>query len=624
MTYEHTPIKVLLLQPNPEDTSLLLRLISSVDIAQFEFSSADSVLGARQKMSRENTDILLLDLAVLQENVRETLRQLVSDFPMTSVMIVGDEKTADFEHELLQMGVQDFINRSQITGKGLERVIRNSLDRKNLLRELHGERYVLNEMFEAIEKGEVDLAKEAKKTTPLFRLVDNFLMLENTRLLNKVREQEVQLKRLTYRDSLTGLDNGPMFEHTLKRYISFAKRRKTRLGLLSLDINQFKLINENYGQLLGDQVLRQLAVRLSKIFRLEDCIARQSGDNFSLIVTEHKKTADLSVVARKIIDSLSEPFVVGEAKILLSISIGISEYPQNGENAATLMKNADIALQSAKKLGQNMFQFATDELCGRHLERLHLENDLVKALKENQFLLVYQPILDLKSKKVVAVEALLRWRHPSFGVINPLEFLPLAERTGYIVEIGRWVIAEAFSQLKAWRSLNLKNQFKMSINLSPAQFHDTQLTQCISEQLKQNHLTYQDVEFDVTEKALVQDEVSAVKILQHIASLGGAASIDDFGTGFHSFEQINSLPLATLKIASRYVQKINQSDESNKMVKIIINLARQLGLYSLAEAVETAEQLEFLEKSGCDRAQGYFISKPISPQKLEKFLREHE
>ncbi len=624
MRYENNPIKVLLLQPNAQDTSLLLKLISSVDIAQFEFNSADTVLGARQKMSRDNMDILLLDLDSLQENVRDTLEQLVSDYPMTSVMILGDEKTAEFESELLQIGVQDFINRSQITGKGLERVIRNTIDRKNLLSELHGERYILNEMFEAIEKGEVDLAKEAKKTTPLFQLVDNFLMMENAKLQNKLREQEAKLKLLIYRDPLTSLDNSAMFELALKRYVAFAKRRKTRLGVLSLDINNFKSVNENYGYLVGDQLLRQVAVRLMKMIRMEDCLARAGGDNFSIIATDHKKTADLSIVARKLIEAMNEPFLIGEAKIKLTVSIGISEYPMNGENVATLLKNADIALQSAKKLGKNLFQFATDELCGRHLERLHLESDLTNALKEQQFRLVYQPIVELASGKIVAVEALLRWHHPQLGIINPAEFLQLAERTGYILEIGRWVILQALSQLGLWRNSNIKNTFKVSINLSPAQFHDTQLTQCISEHLAKNNLRYQDVEFDVTEKALVQDEASTVKVLQHIASLGGAASLDDFGTGFHSLEQINSLPVSTLKIANRYIQKINTNEESNKMVQIIINLARQLGLCSLAEAVETEDQLNFLKNAGCDRAQGYFISRPLAADKLEKFIKDHE
>lgn len=624
MLNENSPIKVLLLQPNAQDSSLLLKLISNVDIAKFEFNSVDTILGARQKMSRDLMDILLLDLSALHENIRETLEQLVSDYPLTSLLILGNEKSVDLENELLQIGVQDFIDQSQITGKGLERIIRNAIDRKKLLHELQSERHVINEMFEAIENGEVDLDKESKKGTPLFQLVDNFLKIENSKLLSKIRDMEARLKRFSYRDALTGLDNHVMFEHTLKRYVAHAKRRKARLGVVALDINHFKILNETYGYLVGDQILRQLAVRLSKIFRAEDCISRASGDNFLIIVTDHKKTADLSIVARKIIDFLSEPFVVDEAKIKLSVGIGIAEYPMNGENVLTLLKNADIALQSAKKLGQNMYQFATDELCGRHLDRLHLENDLVRALNEQEFLLVYQPIIDLLTGKMVAVEALLRWRHPQFGLISPVDFLQLAERTGYILEIGHWVISQGFFQLGAWRKSNPNNKFKLSINLSPSQFHDTHLTRCIGENLEKNKLTYEDVEFDVTEKALVQDEASAVKILQHIASLGGAASIDDFGTSFHSLEQINSLPLSTLKIASRYVQKINEGTEANKMVQIIINLARQLGLRSLAEAVETEDQFNFLKHAGCDRAQGYYISKPLTPELLEKFLNAHE
>ncbi|WP_255438226.1 EAL domain-containing protein [Ammoniphilus sp. YIM 78166] len=438
--------------------------------------------------------------------------------------------------------------------------------------------------------------------------------------ITKRKQAEQMIKKMAYFDSLTDLPNRTLFYDRLTQAISQTKRTKKPIAVLFLDLDRFKIINDSLGHTAGDQLLREVSKRLLTCIREGDTVSRQGGDEFTILLpnTNHLGAA---TVARRMISLISQPMELNGHEILVTPSIGISMYPEHGEDVESLLKNADTAMYHAKDLGKNNFQFYTSKLDQKVLERLTLENELRKALERKEFVLHYQPLIQINSNKMIGVEALIRWQHPLLGIISPTRFIPLAEETGLIVPIGEWILHSACAQNKAWQDQGYP-PLKVSVNLSGRQFKEPDLVHTIADILDKTGLDPQYLELEITENISMNDVNFTIQALQELKALGLKISIDDFGTGYSSLNYLKKFPIDTLKIDQSFVRDIHTDRDDAAIVKAIMAMAFSLDLNVIAEGVETIEQLLFLTKQNCPEAQGYYFNKPLTPDEVLNLLKE--
>lgn len=440
-----------------------------------------------------------------------------------------------------------------------------------------------------------------------------------------------QIRYLANFDGLTGLTNRRQFNARLMNTLHQARASKHLVGVIIVDVDRFKRVNDSLGHSAGDQILQVIAERVNCQVRNSDCVgrldgddlnaevARVGGDEFTLLLPRITHPTDAGRVAQRILEAIPEPIDVDGQRVTLGASIGISIYPIDGETAETLIAHADRAMSYAKSQGGNSFQYYTESLNATSLRRLVLESKLRDAVDSNQLHLVYQPKCDLKSGAVIGMEALLRWNEPDLGFVSPDEFIPLAEEIGCISKIGRWVLYEACRQNKEWQAEG-RAAVPVSVNVSSRQFSDTDLLQVVTEVLEKTELDPQSLELEITESAMVEDEAATTLALGKIRELGIRISLDDFGTGFSSLSYLRRLPLDTLKIDRSFVMDLPDNPDAQGIVEAIIAMAHVLGLLVIAEGVETEEQRDFLRSIDCDEIQGYLISKPVPPAEFARFL----
>jgi diguanylate cyclase (GGDEF)-like protein/PAS domain S-box-containing protein len=431
--------------------------------------------------------------------------------------------------------------------------------------------------------------------------------------------------RLSYQaqhDALTGLPNRFLLADRLQQAIAYANRHKSWLAVLLLDLDGFKYINDSFGHQAGDQVLVEVARRLHSVIRQTDTLARIGGDEFCLVFSDLHKTSDALHIAQSCLDSLQRPIVIAERDYSVSASIGISCYPEHGSEPEVLQQHADTAMYHAKFNGKNGFQLFTPEINANLRERLQLMGDLRQALDHEEFRLEYQPQF-LANGELVGFEALLRWDHPEHGPISPTKFIPIAEETGSIVPIGKWVLDHACRQLADWRRAGY-NKLRMSVNVSTLQFERHDWMQMISDALQQNELPPSCLELELTESVVMKNCEHAAERLAQLRTLGISSAIDDFGTGYSSLKYLQSLPIDSVKIDQSFVRNLDMLSDGESangaIVRAIITLARQLGLRVVAEGVETNQELELLRRLGCDLMQGYLFSKPMTAEACNTFL----
>ena len=434
------------------------------------------------------------------------------------------------------------------------------------------------------------------------------------------RQKSAQLEHMASHDALTELPNRTLLQDRLERTISHAGRSRTMVAVLFMDLDRFKLVNDTQGHTAGDLLLVQVARRLQASLRKSDTVARFGGDEFVLVLSDIEKTADVDHMAEAVRSVLAEPFFIGEQEVYVGSSIGISLYPQDGENAELLLRNADIAMYRAKELGRNNHQYYTEELNAQVMERNRLHQELRRAIEEEQFLLHYQPQLDLISGRVVAMEALVRWQHPRLGLIPPADFIPLAEETGLIVPLGAWVLREACRQAKSWQQEGLP-PVRVAVNLAMRQLADEGLVGLITEVLLQTGLTAEFLELELTETDVMQEAEEMRCKLRRLKDLGVFLSLDDFGTGYSSLSYLKRFAFDCLKIDRSFVRDITTDSDDKAIVQTIIAVAKSLGMIALAEGVETVETLTCLRAMGCHHAQGYLISRPLPSDEAGQMLR---
>jgi diguanylate cyclase (GGDEF)-like protein/PAS domain S-box-containing protein len=464
----------------------------------------------------------------------------------------------------------------------------------------------------ALYAGEIDFfhADEIKLLTELVR--DIAFAVDHL-------DKQAKLNYLAYYDVLTGLPSRTLFQDRLGQALTSANRHESKLAVLLLDLDDFKNINDSLGHNAGDQLLKQFATRLAGSLREGDTAARLGGDEFVAILDNVASEEDATLVAQKILKLNIEPFTIDGHKLFVTCSIGISFYPKDGEDAETLLKNADAALYRAKDLGRNNAQFCSAEMNAKALQRLTLENNLRHALERQEFLLHYQPRVDLHSGEITGMEALVRWQHPEQGLIPPGRFIPAAEDSGLIVPLGAWVLHTACAQNKAWQATGLK-PVCMAVNLSARQFRQQDLVEVVTRILQETGLDAAYLELELTESMVMQNVETTIATLTRLKAIGVKFSIDDFGTGYSSLSYLKRFPIDYLKIDQSFVRDISTDPDDAAITKTIISMAHDLGLRVIAEGVETQEQETFLRLHHCDEMQGYLFSKPVSAEQVEALL----
>ena len=452
--------------------------------------------------------------------------------------------------------------------------------------------------------------------------------------ISQRKESDRQIRRLAYYDTLTQLPNRQSFKDQTARAISFAKRHRNSGAVLYLDLDEFKRINDTLGHDLGDRLLVGVAERLKAELRDDDqisrvaanecpdgvgAIARLGGDEFTVLLTEVRAPLSVTVVARRIQETISSPFILAGHEVYVTPSIGIAMFPDDGSDVDEILKNADTAMYHAKSIGKNNFQFYSEDMNNRATNRLKLEGDLRRAMEREELQLVYQPQIDIATGRIIAAEALLRWTHPELGNISPFEFIPLAEETGMIIGIGEWVLNEACRQNKAWLDQGV-GPIKVAINLSSVQFLQDDLNATVRRALQNSGLPPQHLELEITETILMRNVEETITALHGFREMGVGLSVDDFGTGYSSLSYLKRFPIDSLKIDRSFVKDIPEDSGDMAITAAIIAMGHQLNLEIVAEGVESPEQLEFLRLQGCETAQGYLISKPVSADEIPKMV----
>jgi diguanylate cyclase (GGDEF)-like protein/PAS domain S-box-containing protein len=437
--------------------------------------------------------------------------------------------------------------------------------------------------------------------------------------VSTARAMVLEMSHLAQHDILTDLPNRSLLSDRLTQAISMARRNHIKLAVLFLDVDGFKHINDSLGHAVGDKLLQLIAARLSACVRKSDTVSRQGGDEFVILLPEVAHAADAAVSAAKIISEIKNSLDIGEHRLRVTVSVGVSTYPDNGEDAETLIKNADTAMYHAKQSGRDNFQFFRPDMSLRAVERQSLEGQLRYALERKELLLHYQPKINLKTGAITSVEALVRWQHPERGLLLPGQFLAIAEDSGMIVPIGRWVLREACRQTREWLDAGLL-AVPVAVNVSSLEFRNEEFSQGVQSALENNRLDPRYLELELTESVLMRHAEFAAAALEKLKAIGVRLAVDDFGTGYSSLSYLTRFPIDTLKLDQSFVHDINSSKDDAIVVSAVIGMGNSLKHTVIAEGVETSEQLAFLQAHGCEEGQGYYFSRPVAAPQFAKLL----
>ena len=513
-------------------------------------------------------------------------------------------------------------------GALLQRQIESPAPTAEKIQAILAEIFVINEHLVPIEKQFVDALGEASRT--IYRALQRIMLgatpgllmlgiLLSLRILRQRKRAEDWIKHIAFHDDLTSLPNRLMLNQRLDQALSRHRRAGSQLAILFIALNRFKVINDSLGHEVGDVLLCQVADRLRARLREGDTVARVGGDKFAVLTENRKSLMEISACAQGLVDTLSAPYVLGSNDCHVSLSIGISVFPSDGNESHALLKAADVAMYRAKATGQNNYLYYSPSMNVHTLERLELESDLSHALERGEFLLHYQPKVETVTGLITGTEALLRWQHPLRGLISPMDFIPLAEETGLIVPIGEWVLATACARNKAWQDQGL-GKLSVAVNLSARQFVDPLLLPKLTRIIRASGLEPSSLELEITESMVMAQGDYAVLALEQLKSIGVQIAIDDFGTGYSSLAYLKRFPIDTLKIDRSFIRDIPANSGDKKITRAIIAMAHSLKLKVVVEGVETAEQLKFLRSQRCDAVQGYFLYRPLPEAEVADIL----
>jgi len=451
-----------------------------------------------------------------------------------------------------------------------------------------------------------------------------FMIVRRADRIIKAQEQhrqvnETKVRHQAYHDSLTGLPNRASFAAQMQDALARAQNSGHMVGLMFLDIDQFKCINDSLGHSVGDDLLKVTAKRLKSLVRETDVVYRMGGDEFTVILENLHSSDDCALTAKRINESISKPVKMDAHEISATVSIGISLYPKDATDVETLVRNADAAMYRAKEAGRNCYQFYTASLNAKMSERFKLAAGMRQALNKGEFLLYYQPKVSAKSGEIIGHEALLRWKHPELGILTPDKFLSVLEESGLIITVGEWVLRTACQQAKDWQSAGFRH-IPVSVNIASRQFTSGTLQDIVRQVLKETGLEPKYLELELTERLLIDNADAAIKVLDELKKIGVLISIDDFGTGYSSLNYLKRFPIDILKIDKSFIRDMVTREKDAAIASAIISLAHNLKLGLIAEGVENMNQVEFLQSRGCDEVQGFLFSRPLPPDEFSKIL----
>jgi diguanylate cyclase (GGDEF)-like protein/PAS domain S-box-containing protein len=513
------------------------------------------------------------------------------------------------DHDLLSMNFYSLIHPIELSR--FQSVLHNLIGKQSSLHQ--SEQQLMNKKGDIIwAMSTVSLIQDVHGK-PLY-----FLMQAHNITMQKMAEE--RLRHMAYHDPLTGLANRNKLEQFINQILASARRHQQSFALVFLDLDRFKNINDTIGHDAGDLLLQVVADRLRAAVRNTDMVARLGGDEFVLLITDVKRAESVALIAQKVLESVLEVITVKGHELYITTSVGISLYPFDGQTMQVLMKNADLAMYRAKENGRNNYQFYTLEMTNKAQKKMALQNALGHALAKNEFLLHYQPKLDLKTRRITGVEALLRWKNKDFGIITPDEIVMLAEETGLIIPVSEWVLMTACKQLKAWHDMGL-TALTMAVNCSARQFKQGTFVDDILKILTRIDLPACALEIEVTESTIMQDPENTLRVLYALKDMGVKIVIDDFGTGYWSLSNLRRLSVDEIKIDKTFTKHITLDETSASITSAIIAMVSKLGIRAIAEGVETRAQYEFLSHEGCAEIQGYYLTPPLPEELMTKFLK---
>ncbi len=557
-------LKVILVEDDEDDFIITRDLLSEIGKDRFDLEWVNSFGAALETMGSDQPDVYLVDYHLGEHSGMEFLREAMANGCRAPVILLTGRGNHEVDVEAMKAGAADYLIKGHIDPPSLERSIRYAVERK---------------------------------------------------------QAEARLAYMAQYDYLTGLANRTLLMDRLTRALARAERSDQQMGLLFLDLDRLKDINDTLGHDVGDRLLKDVAGRLSGCVRKVDTVARLGGDEFAIVLEGISHVGNVTTVAQKILDVIAQPFTLNGQEVFVTVSIGITVYPFVNDNIDNLLKDTDAAMYSAKKQGGNCYRVYTSDMNAKAFERLSLETSLRHALERKEFVLYYQPKMNLSTGKTSGMEALLRWNHPEMGLVPPDKFIPIAEETGLIVPIGEWVVRTACAQNRAWQDAGLP-PLRVAVNLSARQCRQKDLVETISLILKETGMEPHFLELELTEGVLIENTHTTNSILAELRDLGVQISIDDFGTGYSSLSYLRRLPINTLKIDISFIRDITADPDDGAIATAIIALAHSLRLKVVAEGVETEAQLTFLRDQGCDDIQGFLFSRPLSAEAFERWLRE--
>jgi len=559
-----TTLKILLVEDDADDAEFLRQCLLRNNSRSIEIMRTDCIGDAVAALGGSSFDVVLLDLHLPDAHGSECVERIQRANAQVPIVVLSGEGDEDYAVEILNRGVQDYLVKWEGDGRVILRAIRYAIERKR---------------------------------------------------------SESKLNYLARYDSLTGIPNRQYLRDQLERATTRALRSRTKMALLFLDLDRFKMVNDTLGHQLGDDLLRSVVQRLQSSVREGDLVARLGGDEFAVLLEDVDGPLELEAVARSIMSRFQEPFHLGGRQVSVTASVGITLYPVDNADPMALLNNADIAMYQAKEQGRNNFKFFTPSMHEEILRYHDLETGLKNALTEQQFHLLYQPQFSLTDHRVQAVEALLRWDHPVRGRVSPDEFISVAEESGYIIPIGLWILDDACRQIKRWESGGLPPP-RVAINVAPVHFLQPGFHDQVRAVLCRYDVDPSLIELELTERSLMEDTDRARECLRGLKNIGVRLAIDDFGTGYSCLSYLRRFPIDVLKIDRSFVAELDTSGDDQAICGAILSIAQRLSLDAVAEGIETEQQLAFLTRHGCQFGQGYYFSRPVEPREIDVMLAD--
>ncbi|HNV85496.1 MAG TPA: EAL domain-containing protein [Candidatus Omnitrophota bacterium] len=679
MALNHKDFTILLVEDNPDDVFLTKEILSRMNFKSLRVEWAESLQHSLNYLAHSKVDLILLDLTLPDSRGIETVVKIKAQSPQTPIIVITVLDDEALAIETLKQGAQDYLTKEQLNASFLSRSIRYSIklaesqyhaqqlqakeNQYRLLAQnsdgiiiLDSEKIVrfLNPVAESLlgPKAEniagtvfeyplnsepfeitVDLEEGKKRILQVqtsevewdgekLNLVSLRDFTEHYRMVKALEEARKIERHIAYHDALTNLPNRQSFYNELEHTLLQAKRIGQSLALLFVGIDRFKLINDSLGYSTGDLLLQVVARRIKACVRESKATSRLAGDEFTVILNGISTEQDAAKIAMRILNTLAQPISLNGQKLFLTASIGVGLFPKDGADIQALIKNTDAALRRAKDLGGNNYSFYQQSLDPKSGKRIELEGRLRTAIDRKEFILYYQPQIDIDTERIIGAESLLRWYQPELGLIPPSEFIPIAEETGLIVPLGEWVIQSSCAQCKTWLEEGLP-PIRVTVNLSARQFHQTDLTELVAEKLRETALDSSHLGLEITESSVMHNPEYAVSILQKLKDMGILLSVDDFGTGYSSLSYLKRFPIDVLKVDRSFVQNITTDLNDAAITTAIIGMAHSLDLQAVAEGVETEEQLNFLRSLSCDAVQGFLYSRPLPAVEFSETLRKN-